>query len=641
MIAPHPIDSEPGMAGLSEAEAIRREFGWSNIAASIIILYPPTIDSVRRTLRARQWDVVHFAGHGSDRGLLFENDDGFSDWIDTDRLLDAIQDTDVRLLYLSCCESDGPGEVSVPSGVRSAIVCTGQFDSASASAVATSVYAALTTGAPLSEALNRARDQANRSWQREVLDYSLRLFGAENHVLVTPTTVRGQAEIIVPRPMHNLKWVDFNRSRDREIEQQKIARLLSSSGSPFIGVTGLPGVGKTHIMRAAAWRFGWRFPGGVSYASSREGSVTNWSDTFAHLDWNLDDVRPSARTNVVAVEMAQGPSLLIVDDLESASDRELRQLCDLCERIDASFGCHIILGMRVRRPEFDALIPDDDWLEVDRLPADDATAIFDAIVDESRRRLDLGTAERRRLVGLCRGHPQLLIRTASALTLGVGAASIATHLTQNGPAEALQELFGPTIQQVEELNPVVRQLLDAWVVFETSITEDALIAVAAPAELGTDERVWRSGVEGLVRSNLVDRLSDGFEERLGLHPLFADYLNQHRWSGLAESSVAAYARRLCGFLLRRFNMLEPPANDEQRFVMILSEWPNLLNAVRLAGPAGLHLVSYLVGGGDPLLLRSNQWAKARDLADLALDPASGKCSGALLAVGQKGLQTFA
>jgi len=63
------------------------------------------------------------------------------------------------------------------------------------------------------------------------------------------------------------------------------------------------------------------------------------------------------RTNVVAVEMAQGPSLLIVDDLESASDRELRQLCDLCERIDASFGCHIILGMRVRRPEIRRLDP--------------------------------------------------------------------------------------------------------------------------------------------------------------------------------------------------------------------------------------------------------------------------------------------
>jgi ABC-type branched-subunit amino acid transport system substrate-binding protein/tetratricopeptide (TPR) repeat protein len=136
-------------------------------------LEPPTLGALHAALRANDYHVLHFVGHGAydtDRGegiLVFETDTGVPENVTADRLAIMTQDEDsLRLVVLNACEGARAGRGDIYSGTAQRLVFSGipavvgmqfEFTDNAAIALAHELYRSIAAGYPIDAAVGEAR----------------------------------------------------------------------------------------------------------------------------------------------------------------------------------------------------------------------------------------------------------------------------------------------------------------------------------------------------------------------------------------------------------------------------------------------------------------------------------------------------
>jgi hypothetical protein len=154
---------------------------------------------------AQPIDVLHFIGHGAydpktDMGyLLFENEQGGIQQLDSQVLRQIICRRDIRLVFLNSCDSGRGGRADFNRGVAPALVAGGvpavvanQYSvlDSSATSFARHFYWALAQGRAIGDAARESRVAVNYSVSGEAIDWAVPVVYARNpsDVLCVPGT---------------------------------------------------------------------------------------------------------------------------------------------------------------------------------------------------------------------------------------------------------------------------------------------------------------------------------------------------------------------------------------------------------------------------------------------------------------------
>ena len=191
-----------GLGALSveeEADVIRSGFRRLLDAglAEVELLLDATPELLHRTLEssAAPIDVLHFIGHGeynepSDCGyLIFENQDGGEQRLDSSTLRQIVCRRGIRLVCLNACETGRGGRQDFSRGVAQALIAGGvpavvanQYPVLDVSATAFSrhFYWALAMGHSIGDAAREARVSVNYSISGEAIDWAVPVVFARN-----------------------------------------------------------------------------------------------------------------------------------------------------------------------------------------------------------------------------------------------------------------------------------------------------------------------------------------------------------------------------------------------------------------------------------------------------------------------------
>ena len=190
-----------GLAHLSveeETEVIKSGFKRliDHQLAEVEVLLDTTPALLHQKLEvARPYDVLHFVGHGEyDQQarlgcLVFENEEGEVQTLDSQVLQQVLCRRDIRLMFLNACESGQGGTADFNRGVAPALVAAGvpavvanQFSvlDVSATAFAQHFYWALALGRTIGDAAREARVAVNYSISGEAIDWAVPVVFARN-----------------------------------------------------------------------------------------------------------------------------------------------------------------------------------------------------------------------------------------------------------------------------------------------------------------------------------------------------------------------------------------------------------------------------------------------------------------------------
>lgn len=258
----------------AEWERLARAISDARAPILLARLTPPTLATLRRELSPRVADqglfphVLHVGGHAWAQGLILEDEHGRTHYVTAADLLQMIRPPrPLDLVVLNACETaaeaQSAAQALIDAGLARAVVGHPQrvLDS-EAIAFSCALYADLTDGYPLREAVDRA--------QRSVTTHTVMLLGDGD--LRFSGLARGEALIHDARPVGNLPPGAGVGFVGRGAELVDIAQRLAQPPGVIV-ISGPPGIGKSRLALEAAHRNAWRFPGGVVYAEAwrREG----------------------------------------------------------------------------------------------------------------------------------------------------------------------------------------------------------------------------------------------------------------------------------------------------------------------------------------------------------------------------------
>jgi len=321
-----------------EWHELAQVIGDSHAPILLARIVPPTLDSLRRALSPRAKaqalfpHVLHFSGHAWSRGLLLEDELGQVHYATTQEILDALRSlpSPIDLVVLNGCESAADArsvaQALVNSGrARAAVGHPQPVYDPEAVRFAARLYAELTDGFPLGEAVERARQAVTTHKVLLLGDKSLRF----------EYFTGGEPWIDDRRPPGNLPsrpGLFFGRGP----QLVEIAEALAHPPKVIV-LSGPPAIGKTSLALEAAHRNAWRFPGGVAFAEgprpeeSRPGKA---SDLFNQLAEALNlSSEPDRVAEALQLYTDRQPTLLILDNLESLPPPELERVRQFLERL--------------------------------------------------------------------------------------------------------------------------------------------------------------------------------------------------------------------------------------------------------------------------------------------------------------------
>ena len=286
----------------------------------------PTLDALRYALSPRAWEqgvfphVLHFSGHAWREGLLLEDELGQVHAATTTEVLNALKGMThpLDLVVLNGCESAvdarSVAQALMDGGFARAVV--GHERSVldpEAVAFAARLYAELTGGFTLKEAVDRA--------QKQITTHQVVLLG--DTTLCFEKLSGGEPVVNDLRPKGNLPSQSaLFLGRGRELVE--ISRTLAHPPA-IIVLSGPPGIGKTCLVLEAAHRNAWRFPGGVAYAAGPRPEDIRTA-TAAEMLTALAGALGLEQTTDLARYTTLQPTLLLMDNLESLPPGELARL---------------------------------------------------------------------------------------------------------------------------------------------------------------------------------------------------------------------------------------------------------------------------------------------------------------------------
>jgi tetratricopeptide (TPR) repeat protein len=625
LVVPSPINDPTRLHPETELREIYGALDQLRADVDIVRLDPPTIETLRVALAGDAFDVVHIATHCTVDTLEFEDEDGTAVHISCRELADVVSSGRPRLLVLNGCSTEAiaDGIANVAQSVTT-IAISGDIIRSDASRILRSIYELIFAGRSPREAAIHASNQLRRH----------RLDGPAGVALVTARGPQESDRIVTmsigdARPTYYRCFPPTNLPPgtraffDRETETLRLHELLcgGETDAAVIGVTGITGTGKTALVRAAARRYGWNFPGGIGYFSLRgEFSVDLLSDVF---NW----VRPLQR-DIMSVEQAcralsKGRYLLIFDDLSDATQPVLEEVGTLVGGWDTTLGGRTILISQSRSPELQALVGRN-WMTVSRLPPDAAGELLLHCLPGSDAALRTVGADAQEVTNLCLGHPKTIESAASLLSLGQPWGELKEDLFRfagQGPLSVNEEMLGRIVGELELRQPAVRDLLDAWSVFEERCREETWRRVAGGGVDGARaaKAAHSSALNELQGANLVDRYEHDGEAHCVMHPLVSHHLRpRHR--GLSRDKL----RRLVGIQLDEQMRL---ARSGHAGDYPLEEAGNVRRTLAVAAELGLweptlRYCKLIVGDENARLPRRGPWRLARELLELGVRASS-------------------
>ena len=298
----------------------------------------------------------------------------------------------------------------------------------------------------------------------------------------------------------------------------------------------------------------------------------------------------------------------------------MREILSLLNEWDTSLGGRAIIVLHSQRAEFAEAIGRN-WIQVKGLPANAARDLMESRLGSKEEAKKVLGPDLAVIPDLCFGHPKTIESTALLIELGERWSDIKEDLLRlsgHGPLSVNDEMMGRVIERLEDRTPAVRDLLDAWAVFEDRCRESVWrkVAVGRVGDPAQQRRTFDAALRALQGATLIERYDEGGEARCLMHPLLVSHLRK-RHAHLSREKLEDLARtqlRLEGDLASADRYPAEESGNVRRALELAKElqmWSAVLEYCdKVAGQ------SYLP------LLRGGPWPLARDILDLAVEAAS-------------------
>jgi predicted ATPase/DNA-binding CsgD family transcriptional regulator len=374
----------------------------------------------------------------------------------------------------------------------------------------------------------------------------------------------------------------------RDEELAHLTRLLRSSDSLLVSITGRSGSGKTRLALEAAHRVGPDLPGGAIFVDLNTVADISLLATAVAVALDLVVAPGQEPEAVIRRELQFQPSLVVVDDIDSipAADEWFARLIDELPGtrlvVTAKSPLHMPSERVVRIGPLisgDAGKPDvNDWMSnpAVQLFADRAAAVqYDFKLDR---------ANLRQVVELCLhldGLPLAIeLAAARCTTLSPGAQ---LRMIERGSALELGprrgELRDAIALSYDLISAADQHVLSSMSVFEGSASLEAARAVCAPV---TAEGDFLDQLATLVDFNLVEADNTSDDPRFGLLPMIREFATEQAiTSGEQPDSFARQNDYYVAFAREASKLLE-----HRQIVALAEERANLemvLNRLVVAG----------------------------------------------------------
>ncbi|MCX7938642.1 MAG: ATP-binding protein, partial [Thermoflexales bacterium] len=257
------------------------------------------------------------------------------------------------------------------------------------------LYAELTDGYPLREAVSRA--------QRAVTTHEVVLLGDD--ALRFEHLTRSEPWIDERQPRGNLPARSkFFFGRGREL-----VRLAQRLAQPpcVVVLSGAPAIGKTSLALEAANRNAWRFPGGVAYAACPDDAPSTAADLFNQLAEGLQVQPQSFAPKAVSAELVAyarlQPTLFVLDNAHALPEGELVQVQQFLRQLGGGSAAIIVSRLSLLLEKVPAAAP----LLVHQGVGTQA-ATYQALYLARQRNIPLETSEAQEIAVASDGHPRLV-----------------------------------------------------------------------------------------------------------------------------------------------------------------------------------------------------------------------------------------
>ncbi|MGQ9523017.1 MAG: CHAT domain-containing protein, partial [Anaerolineae bacterium] len=541
-----PLDAEE-LPDIADVWALTDALRTVEAPVEIRFVRPPTRQRLADLLQ-REWDIVHFDGHGTAEGggsLLLEDEMGLRAPLSADDFLALLRRARLpRLLILSACslaagEGGGLAGYLAREGPVPAVIGFNRTVSVDETmAFVRPLYAALGAGRTIREAFERAAaalEPGVAVLVGEGADGTLCPSGRQGPPVVEQEPLYGVPAVSESGRFHGV-YVPGDPPQGRKGLLAQAARTLLS-GEKMLVLTGVGGIGKTALAAALAYRLAWRFPGGVFWA---DGSL--YPDRGLTLDAALDVFAarfgdkflelPADRKRAMVLELARrtdGAVLWVLDNAEGAEER----VWGMARAIPAPSA---VLVTTRERPEYGGCT-----FSVEGMAGGEALYF---LLAEMARRSPEAELDKKDLAAL--GEIAALL-DGHALAL-LHAAALAA---EEGPQRALEAVRanparGETARRFDfsycRLDENRRRLLHRLAAFAVGFDEVAAEAVCAmPVQAGDTDLIpdWEEGLRELWRKSFLEAHRWGKALRYRLHPVMREYVR-----GKAGAEMAAHDRRM-------------------------------------------------------------------------------------------------
>lgn len=488
---------------------------------------PPALDALRRALSPRAEEqaifphILHFSGHAWREGLLLEDELGQVHAVTTEELLDALRSLPrpLDLVVLNGCETAADDARSVAQ----ALVAAGRARAVvghprtvydpQAVRFAACLYADLTDGFPLKEAVERAQQHITTPSQPSPSQ-------GEGRVGVV---LLGDPNLRFERFTGGEPWIDDRRPSGNLPSQPghffgrgpqlvDIAKALAHPPK-IVVLSGPAAIGKSTLALEAAHRNAWRFPGGVAFAEgpraeeNRPGTAADLLNRLAEaLGMRLE---PERVAEALRLYTARQPTLLMLDNLETLPAAELDCLRRVLERLGRESAALVLA--RPPQPSLEDLscahpIPLHEGIGLE-------AALLYALRLARERNVPLNGQQAAEIAAATDGHPRLIELVV---------------------AQARRRDLAALLQEVRERRGDFQRQLDALHAWSAARLDDAGQAAWAALPLfpagnapeGPLRAAAGEGLEALREAALAD-----FDPALQLwrwHGTVADYARLHR-----------------------------------------------------------------------------------------------------------------
>ncbi|MDW8054277.1 MAG: ATP-binding protein [Anaerolineae bacterium] len=429
------------------------------------------------------------------------------------------------------------------------------------------LYAELTDGYPLREAVSRA--------QRAVTTHEVVLLGDD--ALRFEHLTRSEPWIDERQPRGNLPARSkFFFGRGREL-----VRLAQRLAQPpcVVVLSGAPAIGKTSLALEAANRNAWRFPGGVAYAACPDDAPSTAADLFNQLAEGLQVQPQSFAPKAVSAELVAyarlQPTLFVLDNAHALPEGELAQVQQFLRQLGGGSAAIIVSRLSLLLEKVPAATP----LLVHQGVGTQA-ATYQALYLARQRNIPLETSEAQEIAVASDGHPRLV----ELLVVHAGRRDLRAVLEQ---VRARQGDFQAQLERIyawsaKRLGKRHRGAWQALLLFPANIAPEMLLQRAATHE----------GVQALREAALAD--FDPEIQAWRWHATVSEYARGHfplsedmrrkRWAELLPT-WRAWAARLSSEDRRAVTQLEA---QEGNLRAMLAEWRSLPEAGMLELVRSLH-----------------------------------------------------